>query len=118
MKAALLFFEHPEKTKACLKHACVALPVCPQCAKIVQKLGFQVSFKKFEIQNLFCSCDVKFQIHLARLSSSKSMFCSYEPEISPGLIYRMKACAPVGVYVPRARQAMHVLFPPNSLHMG
>ncbi|KAG1665880.1 hypothetical protein FOA52_005369 [Chlamydomonas sp. UWO 241] len=59
-------------------------------AKIVQKLGFQATFKEFKIQNIVGSCDVKFPIRLEGLSFSMSMFCNYEPEIFPGLIYRMK----------------------------
>uniref|UniRef100_A0A7R9V3E6 TATA-box binding protein n=1 Tax=Chlamydomonas euryale TaxID=1486919 RepID=A0A7R9V3E6_9CHLO len=61
-----------------------------QYAKIVQKLGFPATFKEFKIQNIVGSCDVKFPIRLEGLSFSMSMFCNYEPEIFPGLIYRMK----------------------------
>lgn len=76
----------------------VSRRVCLQYAKIVQKLGFQATFKEFKIQNIVGSCDVKFPIRLEGLSFSMSMFCNYEPEIFPGLIYRMKVCAPVGVH--------------------
>lgn len=59
-------------------------------AKIVQKLGFPASFKDFKIQNMVGSCDVRFPIRLEGLAFSQSMFSSYEPELFPGLIYRMK----------------------------
>ncbi|KAJ0974051.1 hypothetical protein J5N97_016016 [Dioscorea zingiberensis] len=59
-------------------------------ARIIQKLGFPVCFKDFKIQNVVGSCDVQFSIRLEGLSTSHSSFCSYEPEIFPGLIYRMK----------------------------
>ncbi|KAI7842177.1 hypothetical protein COHA_004198 [Chlorella ohadii] len=58
-------------------------------AKILQKLGYAVSFKEFKIQNMVGSCDVKFPIRLEGLASTHAMFCSYEPELFPGLIYRM-----------------------------
>lgn len=58
-------------------------------ARILQKLGNPVSFKEFKIQNMVGSCDVKFPIRLEGLATSHSMFCSYEPELFPGLIYRM-----------------------------
>ncbi|XP_061062902.1 TATA-box-binding protein isoform X2 [Eubalaena glacialis] len=45
-------------------------------ARVVQKLGFPAKFLDFKIQNMVGSCDVKFPI-------------SYEPELFPGLIYRM-----------------------------
>lgn len=59
-------------------------------ARILQKLGNPVSFKEFKIQNMVGSCDVKFPIRLEGLATSHSMFCSYEPELFPGLIYRMQ----------------------------
>jgi len=59
-------------------------------AKIVQKLGFSATFKEFKIQNIVGSCDVRFPIRLEGLAYAQSMFSSYEPEIFPGLIYRMK----------------------------
>ncbi|ONK74308.1 uncharacterized protein A4U43_C03F4910 [Asparagus officinalis] len=59
-------------------------------ARIIQKLGFQASFKDFKIQNIVGSCDVKFPIRLEGLAYSHGAFSSYEPELFPGLIYRMK----------------------------
>ncbi|XP_010552311.1 PREDICTED: TATA-box-binding protein 2 isoform X5 [Tarenaya hassleriana] len=59
-------------------------------ARIVQKLGFPAKFKDFKIQNIVGSCDVKFPIRLEGLNYSHGAFSSYEPELFPGLIYRMK----------------------------
>ncbi|KAG6537606.1 hypothetical protein ZIOFF_002701 [Zingiber officinale] len=59
-------------------------------ARIIQKLGFPAKFKDFKVQNIVGSCDVKFPIRLEGLSYSHGAFCSYEPELFPGLIYRMK----------------------------
>lgn len=77
-------------------------------ARIIQKLGFNAKFTDFKIQNsmatydawLLCaipltlplvvgSCDVKFPIRLEGLASKHHNFSSYEPELFPGLIYRM-----------------------------
>jgi len=58
-------------------------------ARIVQKLGFEAQFKDFKIQNIVGSCDVKFPIRLEGLAYSHGHFSSYEPELFPGLIYRM-----------------------------
>jgi len=60
-----------------------------QYAKIIKKLGFNVKFSEFKIQNIVGSCDVKFPIRLEGLASEHSAFCNYEPEMFPGLIYRM-----------------------------
>ncbi|XXG65289.1 hypothetical protein AAC387_Pa05g3032 [Persea americana] len=59
-------------------------------ARIIQKLSFPAKFKDFKIQNIVGSCDVKFPIRLEGLALTHSAFSSYEPEIFPGLIYRMK----------------------------
>ena len=58
-------------------------------ARIVQKLGFPTKFKDFKIQNMVGSCDVKFPIRLEGLVLTHSQFSSYEPELFPGLIYRL-----------------------------
>uniref|UniRef100_A0A7C8YR22 2-alkenal reductase (NAD(P)(+)) n=2 Tax=Opuntia streptacantha TaxID=393608 RepID=A0A7C8YR22_OPUST len=59
-------------------------------ARVIQKLGFKAKFKDFKIQNIVGSCDVKFPIRLEGLHACHGAFSTYEPEIFPGLIYRMK----------------------------
>ncbi|GAA5823110.1 hypothetical protein JCM11251_007490 [Rhodosporidiobolus azoricus] len=58
-------------------------------ARIIQKLGFDTKFTDFKIQNIVGSCDCKFPIRLEGLAFSHGHFSSYEPELFPGLIYRM-----------------------------
>ena len=60
-----------------------------QYAKIIQKLGYPVKFSEFKIQNIVGSCDVKFKISLSGLNIYHDKFSSYEPELFPGLIYKM-----------------------------
>lgn len=50
----------------------------------------EFKFKDFKIQNIVASCDVRFPIRLEGLAMAHSSFSSYEPEIFPGLVYRMK----------------------------
>lgn len=58
-------------------------------ARIILKLGFNAKFTDFKIQNIVGSCDIKFPIRLEGLASRHHNFSSYEPELFPGLIYRM-----------------------------
>ena len=58
-------------------------------ARIVQKLGFEARFLDFKVQNIVASCDVRFPIRLEGLASQHAHYSSYEPELFPGLIYRM-----------------------------
>ncbi|KAH7835267.1 hypothetical protein Vadar_024571 [Vaccinium darrowii] len=51
---------------------------------------FRLAHGDFKIQNIVGSCDVKFPIRLEGLAYSHGAFSSYEPELFPGLIYRMK----------------------------
>ncbi|XP_055594817.1 TBP-related factor [Uranotaenia lowii] len=58
-------------------------------ARIIQKLGYPVRFLEFKIQNLVAVVDLRFPVRLENLNQVHGQFSSYEPEIFPGLIYRM-----------------------------
>lgn len=58
-------------------------------ARIIQKLGFPARFTDFRIQNIVGSCDVRFPVRLEGLAFAHGAFTSYEPELFPGLVYRM-----------------------------
>eukprot|EP00301_Raphidiophrys_heterophryoidea_P004901 c12096_g1_i2.p1 GENE.c12096_g1_i2~~c12096_g1_i2.p1 ORF type:complete len:246 (-),score=59.93 c12096_g1_i2:469-1206(-) len=58
-------------------------------SEIIRKIGFAVNLHDFKIQNMVGSCDVGFPVNLHDLHiSDHSQFCTYEPELFPGLIYR------------------------------
>lgn len=57
--------------------------------KVLKRIGYPAKFHEYKIQNIVSSCDVKFSIRLEGLSFHHKDFCSYEPELFPGLIYRM-----------------------------
>ncbi|CAG9864401.1 unnamed protein product [Phyllotreta striolata] len=58
-------------------------------ARIIQKLGYNIKFCNFKIQNLVATCDLRFPIKLENLNMMHGQFSSYEPELFPALIYRM-----------------------------
>jgi transcription initiation factor TFIID TATA-box-binding protein len=60
-------------------------------AKTISKIGFpNARMEDFKIQNIVGSCDVGFAIDLEQLTNSEhSSHCTYEPELFPGLVYRM-----------------------------
>jgi transcription initiation factor TFIID TATA-box-binding protein len=66
-----------------------SLTAARKYARMIQKMGFNVQFKDFKIQNIVGSCGVNFPIKLDTLVREHQSFCSYEPELFPGLIYRM-----------------------------
>jgi transcription initiation factor TFIID TATA-box-binding protein len=58
-------------------------------ARVIQKCGFMAKFKDFKVQNYVGSCAAGFSIRLEGLCYTHMVSCTYEPEIFPGLIYRM-----------------------------
>jgi transcription initiation factor TFIID TATA-box-binding protein len=58
-------------------------------ARIIQKLGNPVKFLEFKVHNLVATVDLRFPIRLENLNQMHGQFSSYEPELFPGLIYRM-----------------------------
>ena len=58
-------------------------------AKIILKIGFPVKFMDFKVQNIVASADVKFPVRLENLASNYLSLSSFEPELFPGLIFRM-----------------------------
>ena len=65
---------------------------CRKFGKILKNLNYPISLKKFKIENIVSSCNVKFKIPLCKLSNHIKKYLgakriSYEPEVFPGLIY-------------------------------
>lgn len=61
-----------------------------QYAKMIKKVGnSDVRVSDFIIQNIVGSHDVGFQIKLETLMNKTPSFSRYEPELFPGLIFRM-----------------------------
>jgi transcription initiation factor TFIID TATA-box-binding protein len=62
---------------------------CRKFIKIIKKLGFDSVFSEFKVQNIVCSVDLKFYIHLEKMNIIHEKFTTYEPELFPGLIFRI-----------------------------
>lgn len=56
---------------------------------IVQKAGFAARYESYTIQNMTGCFDSGFPISLEGLLYADTKFCTYEPELFPGLVYRM-----------------------------
>ena len=65
-------------------------------ARMIQKLGYDVRFNDFKIQNVVACCNVGFLIHLHDLSMFHD--CNYEPEMFPGLTYRMENGVVINIF--------------------
>ena len=65
---------------------------CKEFRKVIEKLGFkpkEFGAMDFKIQNYVGMTNVGFPIRLEELSYAQSDYSSYEPEVFPGLVYRL-----------------------------
>ncbi|KAK4454187.1 TATA-box-binding protein [Podospora aff. communis PSN243] len=58
-------------------------------ARLIQKVGFETKFKDFKVQNIVASCSTGFYIRLEGFVRANLDFARYEPEIFPGLVYKI-----------------------------
>jgi transcription initiation factor TFIID TATA-box-binding protein len=58
-------------------------------ARMVKKLGQPARVESFAIHNVVASCDLKFPIRLDSLNLGYERFCQYNPEVFPGLVFRI-----------------------------
>ncbi|CAJ1966536.1 unnamed protein product [Cylindrotheca closterium] len=63
---------------------------CKKFHYIIERVGFQPTPNcEMKVQNIVGTVDVGFPIRLEGLVYAHSAFASYEPELFPGLIYRL-----------------------------
>jgi transcription initiation factor TFIID TATA-box-binding protein len=88
-KTTALIFSSGKMVVTGAKDEAQARNAARKFTRIIQKIDFPAKFSEFKIQNLVASVDVKFPIRLEGLAQKHFQFSSYEPEVFPGLIYRM-----------------------------
>ena len=67
-----------------------ARTACKKVAVIVSKCNHpNVRFADFKIENIVASTDVRYPVRLEGLAYEHRASCSYEPELFPGLVYRL-----------------------------
>ncbi|KAG7501271.1 TATA box-binding 1 [Solea senegalensis] len=59
-------------------------------ARCLQKLGFKVTFSGFRVVNVLAVSSVPFRINLIRFTMENKPFATYEPELFPAAIYKIK----------------------------
>lgn len=64
---------------------------CRQTVNILQRTGLKVGFKRFKIQNIVGSCALDDPIDLLQMQNDFGPYVSYEPELFPGLIFRLRS---------------------------
>ena len=63
---------------------------CRQTVNILQRTGLKVGFKSFKIQNIVGSVALPHPIDLVQLQKDYGPYCSYEPELFPGAVFRLR----------------------------
>lgn len=59
-------------------------------ARRLQRLGFNARFCNYRVVNVLGTCSVNFGIKLAQFSAEHMQTASYEPELHPGVTYKIK----------------------------
>ncbi|KAL5017403.1 hypothetical protein ScPMuIL_006992 [Solemya velum] len=59
-------------------------------ARILQRMGFKVRFSNFRVVNVLGTCTLPFTIKIIDFSREHRQAASYEPELHPGVTYRIK----------------------------
>ncbi len=88
-KATFLIFSTGKMVVTGLRKADEASPGVEKVMKIIKKAGINVSNPKITIQNIVASGDLHTNIDL-NMAAIVMEYAMYEPEVFPGLIYRMQ----------------------------
>lgn len=88
-RSTALIFKTGKIVTTGTRNGAEALLAAKKFTRILQKLGFDVGFNNYKLQSVVATCDLKFPIKLEEMSQLHGQFCRYEPEIFPGLIYRL-----------------------------
>ncbi len=59
-------------------------------ARCLQKLGFSVKFNNFRVVNVLGTCSMPWAIKIVNFSEKYKSEASYEPELHPGVTYKLK----------------------------
>lgn len=59
-------------------------------ARMIQKLGFNVKMSDFNVQNIVAHADIKCAVRLEGLHAKHYLWTRFEPELFPGLVYRIE----------------------------
>ena len=87
-KATILIFSTGKMVVTGLRKASMAPKVVERVVKNIRKAGIKVSNPEITIQNIVASGDLHTNIDL-NMAAVVMDFAMYEPEVFPGLIYRM-----------------------------
>ena len=88
-KATFLIFSTGKMVVTGLRRADQASPGVKKVIKKIKKAGIEVSNPKITIQNIVASGDLHTNIDL-NMAAIVMEYAMYEPEVFPGLIYRMQ----------------------------
>lgn len=88
-KSAALIFSSGKMVVTGTRSEEDSLRAAQKYTTIMKRLKCAANCTEFRVQNMTASCDIGFPIRLEGLVMDQPRFCSYEPELFPGLVYRM-----------------------------
>ena len=89
-KATALVFENGKMQVLGTKSVEDAKLACRKFARMLQKMGYNPRMEEFKVQNMVASADTRMVIRLEGLKYEHLKYTHYEPELFPGLVYKIK----------------------------
>jgi len=96
-KSTCLAFQSGKIVVTGTKSAADAQLAARKHARLISKLNFPVKFLNFKLRNFVGVVNAKVPLRLEALANAYHKFCTYEPELFPGLVYRMTRPEVVGL---------------------
>jgi transcription initiation factor TFIID TATA-box-binding protein len=90
-KSTALIFRTGKLICAGARSVPLALHACHVYTRIIQRVGFPLATASaFTVINLVATINTRFPIRLEQLAAEHEESCTYEPELFPGLVYRVE----------------------------
>ena len=90
-KSTALIFRTGKLICAGARSVSLAQHACHVYTRIIQRVGFPLATcSAFTVINLVATINARFPIRLEGLASEHEESCTYEPELFPGLVYRVE----------------------------
>lgn len=89
-KTTLLTFTSSNNVCTGAKKVIHSRIACRIAASIMQDKGYEVSMRDFKVQNIVASAYTGFPLRLEAIAVQFAPDATFDPDVFPGLIYRMK----------------------------
>ena len=95
LKAALLLFSKGKVVCTGAKDEIQAAYLSQETVRILSKAGIKAVIRDLKIQNMVVSVTLPWKVNQSRLAEDLSWYCTYDPNIFPGITIRHEELTPI-----------------------